>query len=580
MLDPQNLARARPSLLRTLRVALAALLLAACSDAPTEAPNAPPADPPGPADHLRLTDAWLVGTHNSYWVDRGVATDLFSSGVQESLLDQLLADQVRAIELDVHPDGDRPHRFRVHHTVPGNTLCDDLTDCLRPLRLFHAALPRHEAVHVIVELKRFSGPNFDAEHTVDDLEAILEEALGTWLFRPRDLLAVCDPSGTDPDPDLTACIAEVGWPTLAEMRGRFIVSVLGNFDDLLPQAKGTLDWAQFTLHGELRRRTAFAMASSWKLDWEALPEKIQQELSREDLARARRRAIFLQVEDVADPNLQPLLAANGLVRIDGAFSLDEQRARVALGAQILQSDTPWIQIENRGPAQPLRPLDASEGEIVEPGERLVLRTPDAGGETLAWREVRPASAARWETLPSVGAESDATLCLAAAARAEDPAGTSIAICRTKLRAVRTPGTPLGSGDPDSEKLRLRQRVCRDGQCAWSDLGPADPTVGDVTIGLASLAEQIGIGVAIALQIDPEGSSSCARAFAATDLGPDEQPQWFAVGTATCFATPLGAQGPLALAGVSPGAALFVGPRLTIDGRPAAVRPLDTRDGPL
>lgn len=297
-----------------LACALVCAVLAACGDRP---PAAPP-DPPGPADRLRLDQAWLVGTHNSYWVDRGIAADLFASGVQQSLLDQLVADHARAIELDVHPDPERPRRYRVFHTVPGNGLCDDLADCLRPLRLFHAALPRHEPLHVIVELKKFTGSSFDAEHSVDDLEAIFEEALGPWLYRPRDLLAACDPDGSDPDPDLAACLARTGWPTIAALRGRFLVSVLGNFDDLLPEAKGTLDWAIFTLHGDLRARSAFSMASSWKLDWDALPEKIRAELSREDLARALRRVVYLQVEDPADPNLGPFLARHGIVRIGGA----------------------------------------------------------------------------------------------------------------------------------------------------------------------------------------------------------------------------------------------------------------------
>src|SRR5947208_666856 len=82
-------------------------------------------------------------------------------------------------------------------------------------------------------------------------------------------------------------------------RGRFIISVLSNFDDLGPAAKGTVDWATFALHGSLFDRSAFSMASSWKLDWDTLPAKIQQELSRDDLARARRRSAFLQVEDTA-----------------------------------------------------------------------------------------------------------------------------------------------------------------------------------------------------------------------------------------------------------------------------------------
>jgi len=530
-----------------------------CSDSPE---SGPPPDPPGPADTLRMNEAWLIGTHNSYWVDRGVSTDLFSSGVQQSLLDQLLADHARAIEIDVHPDETRPGNYRVFHTVPGNSLCDDLADCLRPLRLLHAALPRHEVIHVIVELKKFSGPSFDATHTVDQLEGIFEQVLGRWLFRPRDLLDVCDPDGADPDPDLAACLARVGWPTLAELRGRFVVSVLGNFDDLLPQAKGTLDWAQFALHGDLRTRSAFSMASSWKTDWDTLPEKIRAELSREDLARALRRTVFLQVEDPADPNLAPFLAANGMVRIGAAYTTDDQATRVALGAQILQGDTPWVQLDDRGPSQPLRPLDASLGAIVEPGERIALAVEGAETETFAWRTVPPRGTALWSTVPSVGVPSEAVPCLVAATDPLAPRAASVAICRDKVHAARRPNAPLGSGDPQAEEIRLALRVCRAGRC-------------DVTTLLApsGFAAQVEAGVVLGLEIAPNADGACARALVATDVGPDGAFAWQEAAPTECFDEPLRAQGLLAVGSGTPGEVLFTGTRLEVDGRVETERPL-------
>ena len=88
--------------MQTLRIG--ALLLLALVTACSDGGSPPASDPPGPGDTLRMNEAWLAGTHNSYWVDRGVSTDLFSSGVQESLLDQIVADGARPTELDVHPD--------------------------------------------------------------------------------------------------------------------------------------------------------------------------------------------------------------------------------------------------------------------------------------------------------------------------------------------------------------------------------------------------------------------------------------------------------------------------------------------
>src|SRR5689334_10499275 len=79
----------------------------------------PPTSPPFDA-------AWRISTHNSYWVDLGVAGDLFASGVQERLADQLLVDHARGVEIDIHRDPSKAGAFDVYHTAPGNSLCGTL----------------------------------------------------------------------------------------------------------------------------------------------------------------------------------------------------------------------------------------------------------------------------------------------------------------------------------------------------------------------------------------------------------------------------------------------------------------------
>jgi hypothetical protein len=516
-------------------VAFVSAFVAACSE------GSSPQGDAGAAAHVPLDAAWLIGTHNSYWVDRGVANDLFASGVQENLLDQLLADHTRAIELDVHPDPRTPHRYRVYHTTPGNSLCDDFADCLRPLRILQYALPQHEAVHVIVELKEFTASNFDPDHSVEDFEAILESEIGPWMIRPRDILARCGARETGAEPDFLDCVRRGGWPTLAASRGKFVTSVLSNFDDLFATAKGTFDWATFALHGSLFDRSAFSMASSWKLDWDTLPAKIQQNLSRDDLARARQRSVLLQVEDTADPNLAPFLDQHGLVRIDGASSVDDQQARVALGAQIMQTDTPWLQLDDRGPALPVRPLPAplATTEIIEPGDRMLLSAPAAGatfGEVVAWRFAGARPASWWETVPSVGAASDALACLVAARSEAEAATSSYFLCRGKVRADRSRGTNGGNGDPDTEKIRLRVRVCRDGACSWR---------------LLSLDESEERAAAIALQVAPGGNAGCVQAFVAGDLDGPDQLAWRPAADPECFPGALASQGLAVLGGPDP-----------------------------
>src|SRR6185312_6679891 len=120
----------------------AIVLVSACSAPAVPSPDAPAFDAP-----------WRISTHNSYWVDRGVQGDLFASGTEERLADQLLYDHARAVEIDIHKDPDHPGAFLVFHTAPGDVLCGTLPDCLGALRAFHYAVPDHEALQVTLELK-------------------------------------------------------------------------------------------------------------------------------------------------------------------------------------------------------------------------------------------------------------------------------------------------------------------------------------------------------------------------------------------------------------------------------------------
>jgi len=557
----------RRALSSLFAVVAACTFLAACSEdhSSNEGDSA--------AAQVTLDRAWLIGTHNSYWVDRGVSTDFFASGVQENLLDQLLAEHVRAIELDVHPDPSTPHRYRVYHTTPGNSLCDDFADCLRPLRLLQYALPRHEVIHVIIELKEYTASNFDADHTVEDLEAILESEIGRWMIRPRDILERCGVRDGDAEPDLLACVDRGGWPTLAESRGRFVVTVLANFDDLIPSI-GTLDWATYALHGSLFERSAFSMASSWKLDWDTLPAKIQEELPREELDRARRRSAFLQIEDPSDANLAPFLDQRGLVRIDGAFSVADQSARVALGAQIMQTDTPWLQFDDRGPQQLVRPFapELPAARIVEPGDWILLSAP-AESETFAWSAADATPVSWLETVPSVAATGNALPCLAVARTEAETAVSSYLLCRGKVRADRSHGSNGGSGDPDTEKIRLQARVCRQGDCRW-DIVPINETEEAAT--------------AIAVQIMPDGDAECVQPFTASGLAEPDRLAWRAVAEPECFADGLRALGLAAIDDLSPRPARFSPPvtnrdalfarsRIRSDGRTQIVAAQDLHE---
>ena len=104
---------------RTLLLALTTVFAVACADGKTGTGT----DEDPAARTIAYDQAWQISTHNGYWVDRGTPNDFLASGVGERILDQLLLDGVRSIEIDIHADPHRPGSFNVFHTAPGNSLC-------------------------------------------------------------------------------------------------------------------------------------------------------------------------------------------------------------------------------------------------------------------------------------------------------------------------------------------------------------------------------------------------------------------------------------------------------------------------
>src|SRR5262249_48348851 len=209
---------------------------------------------------------------------------------------------------------------------------------------------RHEVVNVSVELKGILAATWDARHTPEDFDRALRAGLGDLLLTPGEILADCAAhQGPAIDPAVEAlsdCVARRGWPTIDALRGRFVVSLLGNWADL-GDAQCTRDWVTYAAGADIRTRAAFPMGSSWKLDWSALSPRLQALVAPEELARATAQSAFLQIEDLADPRIDPFLARHGVIRVDGAFTADDQAARTTRGMQLLQTDFPWTQLDDR-----------------------------------------------------------------------------------------------------------------------------------------------------------------------------------------------------------------------------------------
>ena len=489
------------------------------------APDGFPVALPGPdeAHAPRYDRVWAIATHNSYWVDRGTKDDTFASGTNLRFVDQLLAGRARSIEIDVHRDPTTPGRFRVFHTVPGNDLCDDLRDCLAQVRVFHRALPKHEALNIALELKELFASSFDETHTIEDLDRVLREELPGMLYSPSDFLLRCDRdvdaaiAGGKPAAreSLSACALRKDWPGVDELRGKVVVAVLGNWDDL-GAAQATSDWVRYATKDDVRMRVAFPMASSWKLVWSDLTTRVQELVTQAELDAAFAQSIFLQIEALADPKLAPFLARHGMVRADGANTEADQRARVALGVQLLQTDTPFTQIDAADRTIAFHPLATGVAAIAEPGARLLLWPAKTGGDRVfAFVPLDDTTTTTWETLVSAGASVRAG-CL----RVADVMGAqSFSVCRTK---VRTRVEVMDGGRPwQPQNALVVVERCLAGSCTHDDHPSTEPARG-------------GPGDLIALVVRTASGRTCARARSTDSVDRTMNPAWIELGDEVCF----------------------------------------------
>jgi hypothetical protein len=213
---------------------------------------------------LRYNEVYQKGTHNAYWVDVAAA-DFFASGTQERIIDQVLHEGVRSLELDLHFESGHSGEFTVYHTsqATSNSTCHYLTDCLDLLHRLDYLEPDHDVVTIVLEFKetvagaRVFGSNgvigpAKQDHHIEDLDRQLWERLGSRLFTPGELLSNPQCQGLT----LRRCVGKVGWPTLDQLRGRFIATVIGNWAD------NYWDWLDYANDdGGIALRAAFPLRS-------------------------------------------------------------------------------------------------------------------------------------------------------------------------------------------------------------------------------------------------------------------------------------------------------------------------------
>lgn len=149
---------------------------------------------------------------------------------QEALIDQLTFHRVRSIELDIH-NGKKGHDTRdndwlvYHDKGDRGTTCNRLSDCLDELGAFHDANPDHEVVTVFVDLKNDWEAGRMPLNLDDQLTRLRHMGRGA-IVTPSDVRDLCTrPSNVDL---LTAVTGDCAWPTLDQLRGKFMFVLTGD----------------------------------------------------------------------------------------------------------------------------------------------------------------------------------------------------------------------------------------------------------------------------------------------------------------------------------------------------------------
>lgn len=472
----------------------------------------------------RYNQVYSIATHNSYWVKRAATHEIFATGTQERLMDQLLFDQVRTLEIDIHKTRHQPGQWQVYHTGRHkNVFFHSLTDFLKQLQQFDYFLPEHEVVTVVLELKEILAENFDKNHTPADLDKLLKEYLGDRLFSPKDLKQRCPGAAT-----LCDCAASTDtiWPTTQQLRGKFIFLVLGNFH-VSPIGHGGQGWVDYAISDT---PAAFPMLSDFSVFNKRGGERVDAQMLR----KAYSASVFQQVENLNDTahlaEVSKFIAAGGIVRGGNSFSLAEQEARIKAGFHMLQTDYPWLHYRGKGLNQPLQPINPGNNfdtlAFVEPGHRIV--TFQSSKTETAWDTIL-SGATDWQTLP---------------------AGTRPSPDATYPNPSKSYGVGcLQAGGGPVNYISICRQVNKM-QNAAITVTISNPDTVSVARHFHSNLRTCGqVGDAIRLQIVPDstGSGCTAYAYSSSQMLSSKQPLWNLLYTHH-FDTPLNKQGLIAAGG--------------------------------
>ena len=142
--------------------------------------------------------------------------------------------RIRSLEIDLHrgkPLRDRlKNDWYVYHVavIDPDTSVDRFSGFLQICSGIQRAMPQHEVITVFLDIKDPFHTTASASQSAAVLDGLVLDALGEdHIYRPGDLLARAPGAES-----LQAAVAAKGWPTLKELRGKFLFVVTGGREDL------------------------------------------------------------------------------------------------------------------------------------------------------------------------------------------------------------------------------------------------------------------------------------------------------------------------------------------------------------
>ncbi len=153
-----------------------------------------------------------LSSHNSYDFDDAKGN-----------LQLQLSSGVRSFEFDIHHRGAGHSQWSVYHTSGSGDFCSSLDQCLDQLIRWHRAND-HDVITLWLQVAMPTESGWKSGgHRPVDLDEALHRKLGDLIYKPSQLWDRCPSAVT-----LRNAVERCGWPTVQDLRNKFIVVLHGD----------------------------------------------------------------------------------------------------------------------------------------------------------------------------------------------------------------------------------------------------------------------------------------------------------------------------------------------------------------